>query len=264
MIDLDARWQIRRGEALALLRELPDESVDAVICDPPYSSGGFTRGDRTADTSTKYVLGDVKVVRPDFAGDNRDQRSFGYWCALWLAECLRVAKPGAPLCVFSDWRQLPSTTDAIQAGGWVWRGIVPWDKTRACRPQMGRFASQAEFVVWGTAGASADREDVGCLPGVITGAVPRDDKHHITGKPVEVMRELVRIAPPGGLILDPFAGSGTTGVAALVEGRRFLGFEIAGAYFEVACERLEATANNVSLEAHRAGQVPMFAEGGER
>src|SRR5262245_19338692 len=104
-----ARWALVEGEALSVLRELPDACVDAVVTDPPYSSGGAYRGDRTASTGEKYVQNGTLTVRPSFGGDNRDQRAFGYWCALWLAECLRIAKPGAPICVFTDWRQLPTT-----------------------------------------------------------------------------------------------------------------------------------------------------------
>ena len=95
---------------------------------------------------------------------------------------------------------------------------------------MGRFAAQCEYVVWGTAGPSNDDEDVGCLWGVIREPVRMADKHHVTGKPTAVMQRLVRICHRGGLVLDPFAGSGTTGVATLLEGRRFTGIEIAGDY----------------------------------
>ncbi len=53
------------------------------------------------------------------------------------------------------------------------------------------------------------------------------------------MRWLVRlITPPGGLVLDPFTGSGTTGAAAVMEGRMFLGFEREAAYVDIACARL--------------------------
>jgi len=63
--------------------------------------------------------------------------------------------------------------------------------------------------------------------------------HHPTVKPLELMRWLVRLAvPEGGVVLDPFAGSGTTGIAALLEGRQFLGIEREPAYVDVACARL--------------------------
>jgi site-specific DNA-methyltransferase (adenine-specific) len=272
-----ARWHLHEGESYAWLRSLPDASVDAVISDPPYSSGGFTRGDRTVSTVAKYEqTGNVHVHREDFAGDNRDQRSFLGWCTLWLSEALRVAKPGAPIAVFSDWRQLPTMTDAIQSGGWIWRGILPWDKTEGVRPQMGRPRAQAEylvlgsaaiatdelaeFVVWGSAGSMPPREDVGVLSGVIRYVVPKDDKHHLVGKPTAVMQCAARLCPPGGIVLDPFAGSGTTGVGALLEGRRFLGAEVMSSHASIARERLQAAACLASLAPTRAGTLALFGE----
>lgn len=213
------------GEALAVLASLPSASVDAVITDPPYSSGGTFRGDRMADPQQKYVpTKEVVNFHPTFGGDNRDQRSYSYWCALWLAECLRIAKPGAPLCLFTDWRQLPTTTDALQAGGWVWRGVVVWDKTPGARPNAGRFRQQAEFVVWGSAGPMPVDLTAPCLNGVFTHA-PFRGKEHIAGKPFRLMRDLVRICPSGGTILDPFMGSGTTGLAGIAEGCSFIGVD---------------------------------------
>lgn len=242
VIEGAGRWSVTRGESLDLLRAMPDASVDALITDPPYSSGGQFRGDRAQATGDKYVGGDVAVVRQDFAGDNRDQRSFGYWCALWLSECLRICRPGAPICVFTDWRQLPVTTDAVQAGGWIWRGIAPWDKTEASRPRMGGFRSQAEFAVWGTKGAMdlAVSDLVGVLPGVFRIGVRQDDKFHQTGKPTELMRQIVAICPPAGIVLDPFAGSGTTLIAALLTGRRGIGIEQVQAHAEIAAQRCRA------------------------
>lgn len=253
-----AKWCALYGEAFRILRDLPTASVDAVITDPPYSSGGFTRADRSDPAINKYVQHGTKIERPDFAGDNRDQRAYLTWCTLWMAECLRVAKPGAPVCIFTDWRQLPTTTDALQCGGWVWRGIVPWDKTEASRPQLGRFSSQCEYVVWGSAGPLPERPELGALRGLIRQAVERDDKPHITGKPTAVMQALARICPRGGLILDPFCGAGTTGVGALLEGRRFLGIEITCEYDAIARERLDAAHRNVGLHEARAGQVGLF------
>ena len=265
MIDTTPRWQMFSGESFRIMEQLPTSSVDAVITDPPYSSGGFTRGDRMAETSNKYVLTGTLIDRPDFAGDNRDQRGYLKWCITWLDECLRITKPGGSLLMFTDWRQLPTTTDAVQAGGWVWRGIVPWDKGDGTRPRQGGFRSQAEYVVWATAGAvrtdvkeclpgwlhlppdSTDVEDI--RPGWLMAPVSQADKHHITGKPTNVMRELAHICPVDGLIFDPFAGSGTTGVGALMEGRRFIGVEKMESYSEVASNRLAATAAAPTLFA---------------
>lgn len=236
----DDRATLYGGDALAVLAELPTASVDAVITDPPYSSGGAYRGDRMGDPTQKYVpTKEVINFHPTFTGDNRDQRSYGYWCALWLSECLRVAKPGAPICMFTDWRQLPTTTDAIQAGGWVWRGIVVWDKTPGIRPTSGRFRQQAEFVVWGSNGPMPVDYVSACLNGVFTHP-PFRGKEHIAGKPLGLMRNIVRICPKGGTVLDLFMGSGTTGVAALHEGRSFIGAELNDHDQRIAQERIVA------------------------
>ncbi len=249
-IDVSARWQLFEGESLGVMQRLPDACAAAVITDPPYSSGGFTRGDRMASTTNKYVLTGTQIERPDFAGDNRDQRGYLKWCVAWLDECLRITRPGGSLLMFTDWRQLPTTTDAVQSGGWVWRGIVPWDKGDGTRPRRGGFRSQAEYVVWATAGGVRDdvdeclpgwlhvREDLDLDPGWIHAPVNQADKHHITGKPTELMRQLSHICLPGELIFDPFAGSGTTGVGALMEGRRFLGVEKMASYAEIGRRRM--------------------------
>ncbi|CAG9255905.1 DNA-methyltransferase [Paraburkholderia caribensis] len=235
------------GDSLGILRGLDAGAMDAVITDPPYSSGGAFRGDRVMDTKTKYLssASGNHATTVDFAGDNRDQRSFHFWSCLWAAEALRVSKAGAPALFFSDWRQLPISTDYLQGGGWVWRGIVPWVK-KSARPQMGRFSAQCEYVVWGSAGPMPVERGVGCLPGFYEFSYP-SDRQHITQKPVDLMRAMVEICPAGGTVLDPFMGSGTTGVAAVLAGRSFIGIEQNPDYFDIACRRIEDAQRQASL-----------------
>lgn len=224
------------GDCLEILPTLP--KVDAVITDPPYSSGGQFRGDRAQDTRTKYVQSDSwNKSLPEFSGDTRDQRSFHFWSALWSSASRQLTNPAGIACFFTDWRQLPVSTDYMQSGGWLWRGIVPWAKPTS-RPQMGRFGASCEYVIWGSNGPLPVEREVGCLPGFFNHSAPQD-REHVTQKPDGLLRDIVKIVPVGSLVLDPFMGSGTTGVACMQLGRKFIGIEIERKYFDIACERID-------------------------
>lgn len=245
-----ASWTLHRGEAWAWLRSLPDASADALVTDPPYSSGGFTRGDRGADPAVKYRKSDAAEVTESFSGDTRDQRAFGLWCATWLTEAHRVLREGARVLVATDWRQLPTVCDALQVAGFVWRGIATWTKNSASRPQRGRFRADAEFFVWGSkgplelAGPVLPGTFVSPAPEVSCPSVPTARRLHLTEKPVDVM-EAVLAYVPSGLVIDPFAGSGSTGAACLRRGLRFAGCELSEHYHALASRRLEAEASGV-------------------
>lgn len=247
-----------QGDSLHVLRTIPTASVDAVVTDPPYSSGGLMRGDRSVKTSDKYVLTGTKVDRPEFYGDNRDQRGFLAWCSLWLAECVRIVKPGGYLMAFTDWRQLPTLSDAIQAGGWVWRGIVVWDKTECVRPQMGWFRAQCEYVLVasnGGIGKEQDREVRVCAPGCFRENVRSAEKLHITGKPVSLMKRLMEVLPAGATVLDPFAGSGTTALAAKEMNMKSISVEISAAYCALIRDRLSQEVLPLFDSANNQGEA---------
>ena len=227
---------IINGNALEVMRELKPRTFGGLITDPPYSSGGMFRGDRAADTKTKYTDDDANGAASlaSFTGDNKDGRSYTSWSAEWLTLAHRLLKDGSPVLVFCDWRQIPTITDALQWAGFIWRGIVVWDKKNA-RPQKGRFRAQAEYVVWGSKGNMPIDRNAPVLPGVISCAVPLFSKRvHQTQKPVELLRQLIKIVEPGEAVLDPFAGSGSLNEAARLEGYECTGIELCPYYAGVA------------------------------
>ena len=220
------------GDALEVIPTLA--GIGAVVTDPPYSSGGAFRGDRTNSTVTKYVNSDTAAYRREFAGDTRDQRAFGVWCTLWMNGCRSASEPGAVLASFIDWRQLPTLTDACQGGGWLWRGIATWWKP-GIRMQRSRFSSSAEYVVYATNGEVIDHDGA---PQNVFKCAPAKDKQHIAEKPREVMQWVLGTVPPRALVLDPFAGSGTTLVAAKDLGFRCVRIEVDERYCEITAKRL--------------------------
>ncbi|ATE56157.1 MULTISPECIES: site-specific DNA-methyltransferase [Actinosynnema] len=243
-------YELHCGDALAVLPTLAPGSVEAVIADPPYNSGGRSSTERRQQTAVeKYVSSDsvTAATFPDFTGDQRDQRGYVAWLSLVLSHCLRATAPGGHALVFTDWRQLPATSDALQAAGWLWQGTLVWHKPIS-RPKRGGFRSAAEYILWGSNGKYATDRDL-YLPGIFSASQPRGrQRRHITQKPVTgLLDELVRIVPDAGTVLDPFAGAGSTGVAALQSGRRFVGVELSPQYHRIASERLaEADAHQTT------------------
>lgn len=222
------------GDALEILPGL--RGIGALVTDPPYSSGGQYRGDRAQKTTDKYVQTGTLGYRPEFAGDNRDQRSFLAWCMLWLAAARNASAPGSPALVFSDWRQLPTMTDAVQAGGYVWRNLATWWKP-GCRMQKGRFSSSAEYIVYATNGPAVEGmksvQNVAKFP---TSSVK--SRKHIAEKPLDVLRWILSVVPAGSTVLDPFMGAGSTIRAARLAGLPSVGIDCDERYVERAADRL--------------------------
>ena len=233
-----SNWTLYEGDCLDILPAMPRQSVDAIITDPPYSSGGLHKAARSRDPVKKCVQSGTRRFYLTFSGDHMDQRSWQFWMLLWLRHAVRLLKPGGRFCMFIDWRQLPSATDLVQAAGITWRGIIPWDKGRGTRaPHTGYHRHQCEYVIFGTLGDVGRADGRGPFEGCLRCSVP-SNKLHPTEKPVAILRELVRAVPPGGVVLDPFAGSGSTLVAAVSEGYRAIGIEREPEYCEIIRQRM--------------------------
>lgn len=242
---LASPYTLHMGDCLSILPSIPSESVDAVIVDPPYSSGGRTIAERSRIPSDKYCFNQDPGGYENFVGDNKDQLSWIVWTSLWLQECYRILRPGGYVLSFTDWRMIPASTHALQIADFTWRGMITWDKGRGARaPHKGYFRHQCEYLVWGTKGncivPPVNDPRGGPFDGCYSVPVRKADKFHMTGKPTELLRALVRCAPIGGTVLDPFMGSGTTGVAALLEGRHFIGIEKVPSIFSTAQKRIES------------------------
>lgn len=243
--------KLYKGDCFACIPDLADGSVDLVLTDPPYSSGGLFAGDRRQGTGAKYT--DKKFHGAsdldDFSGDNMDQRSFTSFMRELFSRCRPKMKPGAIAGAFCDWRNLPAMTDALQMGGLVWRGIVVWNKM-ATRNHPGRYRQDCEYLVWGTNGPRPLYEPgFRAVPGCYNiPSVPSSLRRHQTEKPLALMRALMAVLPPaGGLVFDPFMGSGSTGEAAIMGGYDFVGCEIMEPIFDIARARLDQAKAQVSI-----------------
>lgn len=162
-------------------------------------------------------------------------------CAMSCLNAGKKQKQEVYVLFFVDWRNLPAMADALQMAGWIYRGIIVWNKGNA-RNIPGRFRQDCEFIVWGTNG----QKKVDWTPGFTTfpgcyneKSVPSKAKHHQTEKPVTLLEKLIAVCPENSYVCDPFMGSGSTGVACVNTKRNFVGIELGSDYFEVAKERIE-------------------------
>jgi DNA modification methylase len=218
-------------DALTLLRALPDASVDAVITDPPYGLAG-----RVFDVAEK-----------GYSAVNEE------WDAIapihWMAECTRVLKPGGSVICFGGRPSIYTFAGEGLRLGWRLVNDVTWFKNDAMPNMTGRMMTEStERFLWFCPAGAGWHYDLQyakeCGMGVNLRDVwnwgqTRGERLHPTQKPYEIMERIVRLfTAPGDLVVDCFAGSGTTLLAAANSGRRYIGGDITLKYVQVATERL--------------------------
>lgn len=250
VLDGAAKWALLTADAIESLRQLPSGAIHHTITDPPYSLHVHSRQRRVL-----RGYGPVPAPLPFPALTPATRRAvaeqLGRLTQRW---CL----------VFSDeesahlWRRRLSVSGLrhIRCGAWVKLAGQP--QLTGDRPAVGHEAIE---IAHGPARAAWNG---GGLPALWAFAVATDrngrgTRFHPTQKPLELMMALVeQFTDPGDVVLDPFAGSGTTGVACLRLGRRFIGVELEPTYAQTARERLLAEGRGLDLPDARRGQRSIF------
>jgi site-specific DNA-methyltransferase (adenine-specific) len=254
----DGRSTLYSGESIAWLNSLPENSVDCIWTDPPYllSNDGIT-----------CIAGKMVKVNKGEWDRSRGVELDHEFNRTWLQACYRVLKPAGTIWVSGTLHVYLSVGMAMMQLGYRILNDIVWEKP-APPPNLGCrcFTHSTEVLLWATKAkkGGADRytfnyEAMRALNGGKQmknvwrmSPPPSNEKvhgKHPTQKPVAlVARCLEASTNPGDLVLDPFAGSATTGVAALKLGRSFLGCEREQKYVQLAVKRLsrpvEQTNNN--------------------
>lgn len=219
----ETRFQLTRGDAVDWLRTLPDESIDLVITDPPYESLEKHRaiGTTTRLKHSKASSNDWFEIFPN----DRFPELF--------AEVYRVLKRNTHFYLYCDPETMFVAKPAGEAAGFkFWKPLI-WDKERI---GMGyHYRARYECILFFEKG-KRKLKDLS-VPDILE--APRIRGGYPSEKPVSLSRTLIRqSSEPGELVVDPFCGSGSVGVAALTEGRRFLGCDLCEEAVEITSERL--------------------------
>ena len=262
-----AEWTLYEGDCLEVMRQLPDDSVDAVVTSPPY-----------AMQRAKLYGGVPEDEYPD-------------WTVAWMEQVRRILKPHGSVLInirehirngeMSDY--VHRTRLALREAGWIecdeliwikpaappvghprrprrsWERILWFAKGRQpwCNPKangtrsrhIGVNGSGNGFTKW-LSGASGYSEGVArCRDWVDVSVGGVDSRGHPAAYPVKLAKWMIRlVTPPGGTVLDPFAGSGTTLLAAVQEGFLAIGIEREPEYCEIIRKRMAAVQQPLPLE----------------
>jgi site-specific DNA-methyltransferase (adenine-specific) len=229
-------WDLREGECLAGLALLEDASVDVVISDPPYEA--------EAHTSQRLVAragGKLEVEPLTFPPITEEQRTES------ARHMARLARRW--ILVFCQVEAAMKWRAALEAAGAVYKRTCLWVKPDG-KPQYSgdRPGIGYESIVACHAPGRSTWNGGGSHGVFIVNKGGDVRTGHQTQKPLALMELLVRLfSDKNELILDPFAGSGTTGVAAIRLGRHFLGWEMNATYVEIGRRRLAAAREQLEL-----------------
>ena len=236
-------WELRLGDCLdpiTGLASLGDGSVDHVITDPPYEAEAHTLQRRVKHIGGVMALEALEALDFDPIGEQSRLLSGTQIARVAVRWSLIFCQVEAAVL----WR------DAYLAGGGSYRRTCVWVKPDGMPQYSGDRPGMGYESIVACHGEGKSRWNGGGGHGVWV--VNKNENHngneHPTQKPLALMEKLVRLfTDPGDLICDPFAGSGTTGVAAIRLGRRFIGWEKDPKYHAIAVKRLAAAREQLEL-----------------
>ena len=191
---------------------------------------------RLVVTDPPYVFGIASTTNEGKAGGWGDMMNAAIWYESWISEARRITAASGAMWVFNSWRSLPVLAKAAMSQRWPIESLLVWDKEwigpggpRGLRPS---YELAALFVQDGFALANRGLPDI--WRHKWAGHKPTG---HAAEKPVDLLRRMIRESG-GGLVLDPFMGSGSTLVAARAEGCEAIGIECEERWCAMAAERL--------------------------
>ena len=241
------------GDSLNLLKELPENSIDMIFADPPYnlSNGGFT----------VHAGRMVSVNKGDWDKSNGFAKDYEFHYK-WMEACKRVLKPHGTLWVSGTYHSIYQCGHALQSLGYHILNDISWFKPNASPNLSCRyFTASHETLIWARKDKKAKHifhyslmkngnwpEDQLKKPGLQMRSVwamgtpkPEEKKFgkHPTQKPIDLLKRIVLASTnEGDVVLDPFTGSSTTGLASILNNRKFTGIDNGKDYLDLSIKRL--------------------------
>lgn len=221
------------GDAFELIKNIPDKSVDLIVTDPPYLLKKINKGG---------TVNDVKKLNKSLQELEAQNLINGYDIEEYGKEFLRVMKT-PNIYIWCNKAQIPLYLDFYVTKHKCKFDIITWHKPNALPTYANKYLTDTEYLLYFHKGKGK------CFPECYEDAktyyvapINHKDKKkygHPTIKPLDFTMRLIRnSSKEGDLVFDPFLGSGTTAIASLSQGRRFLGYELNSDYVSLSVSRL--------------------------
>jgi site-specific DNA-methyltransferase (adenine-specific)/modification methylase len=239
---MEEKYKLYLGDSYELISEIPTASIDLILTDPPYNL-------------SRYSTGNIRLSwRKDINNDVADWDKVEFRPSDWVSEFKRILKPTGNIFAFCSYNLIGKWHEAFDPEFDTFQFFV-WHKTNPV-PKVLRagFLNSCELIacMWNkghTWNFSTQREMHNFIEAPICmGSERVRNPFHPTQKPVRVLEHIIKIASKeGDVVFDPFMGVGSTGVAALNLGRKFIGIEIDENYFRAAERRIREAAAKLKL-----------------
>lgn len=242
----DKQYIIKNQDCMQVLNDLPDHLVDLILTDPPYNLGLFMKERAT----------NLKAMRPNFFGaagwDDLDFESWKESMDAMFAQCARISREGASMIVFMSIIKVETIIQLATKHGFYYKTTGIWHKLNPMPRNMNlHFINSTEawlYFVYKKHTGTFNNEGKAIHDFFETSVTPSGEKvhgKHPTQKPVALLSNFVRLlSNEGDVVFDPFMGSGSSGVAALSLGRKFIGAELNPDYCALTERRLSELCQN--------------------
>ena len=229
---MNEQIKLLKGDCLELMKDIPDNSIDLIVTDPPYKlvAGGVTG--KLSKRITGVCLDHNSI---DTKNGNGNFKINNIKFSEWLPDCYRVLKDGGHCYIMVNDRNMQQLLNETETSGFKLLNILVWNKNNAMPNHW--YMKNAEFILFLRKGIAKYINNQGSKQCMYFNNIK--SKLHPTEKPVELMSNFIENSTKiGDTVLDPFMGSGTTAIACINTGRNFIDFELDKHYCDIANERI--------------------------
>lgn len=236
------------GDCLEEMKKIPDNTIDLIITSPPYNKVGIRNGNKTNGKRWNNCGGNINYLSYD---DNMKEEDYEKWQIEVLNECYRILKPTGSMfynhknrryngkCFFPEWCFKSKLT---------FYQMITWNRKNNVDANINYLNPTTELIFWFVKDKPKVFKSNAFYKSEVWEITPKPFKGHPAPFPIEIPENCICLTTvENDMVLDPFMGSGTSGIASKRLNRNFIGIEIDKNYFDMSKKRIEQTTKQTSI-----------------